>query len=80
MDIKEMITSLVQKITGDGKLLEKFKKDPLATIKGLVGDKFSGDQLSAIVEGVKAKINLDNASGLLGKAGDALGGLLGKKY
>ncbi len=75
MDIKETITSLVQKITGDGDLLSKFKGNPLETVKNLVGDKFSADQLSAIVEGIKAKINLDSASDLLGK----VGGLFGKK-
>ena len=79
MDIKEKISELLEKITGDKDLLTKFKSDPLGTVKALVGDKFSSDQLSAIVEGIKAKINLDSASGLLGKAEDAIGGLFGKK-
>ena len=79
MDIKEKIAELLEKITGDRDLLSKFKGNPLETVKTLVGDKFSPDQLSAIVEGIKAKINLDAASGLIGKAEDMLGGLLGKK-
>ena len=79
MDIKEKIAELLEKITGDRDLLSKFKGNPLETVKTLVGDKFSPDQLSAIVEGIKAKINLDAASGLIEKAEDMLGGLLGKK-
>ncbi len=75
MDIKETVSSLVSKLTGDGDLLAKFKSNPLETVKGLVGDKLSGDQLSSIVDAVKAKLNLDNASDLLGK----VGGLFGKK-
>jgi hypothetical protein len=73
MDIKEKITELVQKITGDKDLLAKFKADPIGTVKGILGNiDLPNDQLSAIVDGVKAKINLD-------AAGDLLGGLFGKK-
>jgi hypothetical protein len=73
MDIKEKITELVKKITGDKDLLAKFKADPMGTAKGLLGDlDISKDDLSAIVEAVKAKVNLD-------AAGDLLGGLFGKK-
>ena len=73
MDIKEKIIELVQKITADNDLLAKFKADPVGTVKGILGNiDLSKDQLSAIVDGVKAKINLD-------AAGDLLGGLFGKK-
>ncbi len=73
MDIKEKITELVQKITGDKDLLAKFKADPIGAVKGILGNiDLPNDQLNAIVDGVKAKINLD-------AAGDLLGGLFGKK-
>ena len=73
MDIKEKIAELVQKITGNKDLLAKFKADPIGTVKGILGNiDLSNDQLSAIVDGVKAKINLD-------ATGDLLGGLFGKK-
>ena len=73
MDIKEKIAELVQKITGNKDLLAKFKADPIGTVKGILGNiDLSNDQLSAIVDGVKAKINLD-------AVGDLLGGLFGKK-
>ena len=73
MDIKEKISELVQKITGDKDLLAKFKADPIGTVKGILGNiDLQNDQLNAIVDGVKAKINLD-------AAGDLLGGLFGKK-
>lgn len=73
MDIKEKIIELVQKITADNDLLAKFKADPVGTVKGILGNiDLPKDQLGAIVDGVKAKINLD-------AAGDLLGGLFGKK-
>ena len=72
MDIKAKITELVEKIKKDPKLAEKFQKEPVATIEGLLGVDLPDDQVEKIVEGVKAKVSLD-------KLGGALGGLLGKK-
>lgn len=72
MDIKEKVTELVQKITADKDLLVKFKADPLGTVKKLIGVDLPTEQLSPIVDAVKAKINLDSVSGLVG-------GLFGKK-
>ena len=73
MDIKEIVTELVQKITGDNDLVAKFKKDPIGTVKGLLGSvDLNNEQLSGIVEAVKAKLNLDSVS-------DLVGGLFGKK-
>ena len=75
IDIKAKITELVEKIQKDPKTLEKFKKDPIATVEGLLGIDLPDEQIKAVADGVKAKISLD-------KVGDALGGLgslLGKK-
>ena len=70
MDIKAKITELVDKIKGDPKLMDNFKADPVKTVEGLVGVDLPDDQVKAVAEGVKAKINL-------GGIGDKLGGLLG---
>ena len=72
MDIKAKITELVEKIKNDPKLAEKFQKEPVATIEGLLGVDLPDDEVEKIVEGIKAKISVD-------KLGGALGGLLGKK-
>ena len=75
MDIKAKITELVDKIKNDKGLAEKFQKDPIATVEGLLGVDLPDEQIKAVADGVKAKISLD-------KVGDALGGLgslLGKK-
>ena len=71
-NIKEKIEEIVKKIKGDKDLGEKFQKNPTKTVEGLVGVDLPEDQLNAVVEGVKAKVNLD---GIAGK----LGGLFGKK-
>ena len=71
MDIKATIGDLAAKITGDAAMKEKFEKDPAGTVKGLVGN-IPPEQLSAITEGIKTKVKLDNIGG-------GLGGLFGKK-
>ena len=72
MDIKAKITELVDKLKTDSNLAAKFQKDPVATVKDLIGIDLPGDQVEKIVDGVKAKLSMD-------KLGGALGGLLGKK-
>ena len=75
-DIKGKIEELVKQIGGDRNLLESFKKDPMGAVQGLLGNlNLPKEQLEPLVEGIKAKLNLDEAGGLLGK----LGGLFGKK-
>ncbi len=72
MDMKQKIEELVEKLKSDKELQEGFLKDPIPTLEKLLGVDLPEEQLKQIAEGVKAKINLD-------KAGDFIGGLLGKK-
>ena len=72
MDIKAKITELTDKIKNDKSLSEKFQKEPVATVEGLLGVDLPDDQVAKIVDGIKAKVSLD-------KIGGALGGLFGKK-
>lgn len=72
MDIKAKIEELVNKIKSDKDLLAKFQKDPITTVEGLLGIDLPNDQVQKIVDGIKAKLDLD-------KLGGMLGGLFGKK-
>ena len=75
-DIKGKIEELVKQIGGDQNLLEKFKADPMGAVQSLLGNvNLPTEQLEPLVAGIKAKLNLDQASGILG----SLGGLFGKK-
>ena len=71
MDIKEKIEELVEKIKSDKTLMKKFQDDPISTVEWLIGIDLPNDKVEAIVDGIKAKIDLD-------KIGDVLGGLFGK--
>lgn len=72
MDIKEKAAELVEKIKKNPKLLGEFKENPISVVEELIGIDLPDDQIKAVAELVKAKIDLD-------KAGDLLGGLFGRK-
>lgn len=69
MDIGNIVQDLLKKFDLDDQLKEKFMKDPMKTIKNLVGDKIPEDQIENVVEAVKAKIGVDNVGDALGKIG-----------
>ncbi len=84
MDIQKIIGELLEKFNIDTSLIEKFKKDPIATVKSLLGGIDLGgltpdeNQLGAIVEGLKAKLNIEDiaksAPGIIEKIKGFFGG------
>ena len=70
MDIKGKINEIVDKVKNDDQFADKFKKDPISAVEGILGVDLPNDQIQGIVDGVKAKINLDSL-------GSKLGGLFG---
>ena len=74
-NIKDKLEELVKQIGGDQNLLENFKKDPLGAVQGLLGNvNLPKEQLEPLVQGIKAKLNLDQAGGILGQLGGLFGG------
>ncbi|MBQ6804087.1 MAG: hypothetical protein IJP04_05475 [Clostridia bacterium] len=79
LDIAKYVEDIIEKLAGDDQLVEKFKKDPIATIKTLLGKiNLDEEALEGIAKAVKGKIDLENlkdkAEGILG----GLKGILGK--
>jgi hypothetical protein len=74
MDIKAKIEELAQRIRSDEALQAQFRTDPITAVEQLLGIDLPNEQIQAIVDGVKAKIKLDQ----LGSALSGLGGLFGK--
>ena len=70
MDIKEKIEQVAKKLLSDKKLLEKFEKNPVKVIEELIGVDLPDDLVNQLIDGIKAKIKLD-------QIGNALGGLSG---
>lgn len=65
IDIKAKINEVVEKVTKDKDLKEKFQKDPIKTVEGIIGVDLPDDAMQKVVEGVKGKISLDKLSGAL---------------
>ena len=65
----------MEKIQENPKLLQQFKTEPVKVIETLIGMDLPDDQIEKVVELVKAKLDMDKVSDMLG----GLGGLFGKK-
>ena len=73
MDIKAKIEEIVKKLLSDKKLMEKFERNPASVIEELVGVDLPDQQVNQLVEGIKAKIKLDQVGDVLGGIGKLFG-------
>ena len=83
-EIKELIEKAIDKLKGNDNLLESFKKDPIKVVEKLLNVDLPDEKLEAIVEGIKAKLAIDDIGDVADKLGlddvlGKLGGLFGKK-
>ena len=74
-DVKELIEKAISVLKEDDNLLENFKKEPVKTLEKILKIDLPDEKLEAVVDGIKAKLAIDDVSDVLGK----LGGLFGKK-
>ena len=73
MDLKAKIEDIVKKLLSDKKLMEKFERNPASVIEELVGVDLPDQQVNQLVEGIKAKIKLDQVGDVLGGIGKLFG-------
>lgn len=66
MDIKAKVEELVEKIQANPRMLTEFRENPVPVVEALVGMDLPDDQILKLAELVKAKIDLDKVSNLLG--------------
>ena len=66
MDIKAKIEEIVKKLMADKTLMARFEKNPASVIEEYVGIDLPDEQVNQLVEGIKAKIKLDQVSDVLG--------------
>lgn len=71
MDIKGQINKIVEEVSSNPDIKEQFEKEPVKVIENLIGIDLPDDVVMNIIDGVKAKLTLDNVS----KAADALKGI-----
>ena len=78
MDIQKIINDVIAKLKDYDQLLANFKSNPTKVLEKLVGVDLPDDKIDPIIDGIMAKLKIDDlaekAEGIMG----ALGGLFGK--
>ena len=69
MDIKAKIEQVVSKLLSDKNLLNKFNTNPVAVIEELVGVDLPDDLVNQLIDGIKAKITVEQVGNVLGGLG-----------
>lgn len=73
MDIKAKIEEIVKKLMNDKSLMTKFERNPVSVIEELIGIDLPDQQVNQLVEGIRAKIKLDQVGDVLGGIGKLFG-------
>lgn len=68
MNIRAKIEDVIETIKNDKDFEEKFKKDPVGAVKTVVGVDVPTDQLNQIIDGVQAKVSVEEAGDMFSKA------------
>lgn len=79
MEIKEKIEAIVNKAKNDEAFHKELKSNPVKAIEDLFGVDLPDEQVKAIAEGVKAKLNLESCGDFIHNIAGKAEGLFGKK-
>lgn len=71
MDIKAKIEEIANKVKNDKDFAGEFKANPVKAVEKVIGIDLPDDQINKLVDGIKAKISVEDVK-------DKVGGLLGK--
>ena len=70
MDIKEQIEKIVDKVKNDDSFRDDFMKNPEKAIEKVAGIDIPDGMVDKVVDGVKAKMTVDNVSKIAGALKD----------
>lgn len=78
MDLQKIIKDALDQLEGNDDLIKAFLADPVKTLEKKLGIDLPDDKIQPVIDGIKAKLKMDDAAekakGLLG----AVKGLFGK--
>lgn len=66
MDIKEQIHKVLEEVSRNPNIKEQFEKEPVKVIEKLIGVVLPDDIVMKIIDGVKAKLTMDDVSKVAG--------------
>ena len=73
MDIKAKIDQIVKKLMNDKTLMGRFERNPASVIEEFIGIDLPDEQVNQLIDGIKAKIKLDQVGDVLGGLGKLFG-------
>ena len=62
MGIKEQISKIIEEISKNPNIKDQFDKEPVKVIEKMIGVDLPDDIVMKIIDGVKAKLTIDDAS------------------
>ena len=71
MDMKEQISKIVEEVSKNPDIKEHLEKEPVKVIEKVIGVDLPDDIVMKIIDGVKAKLTIDDVS----KVADTLKGI-----
>lgn len=75
MDLKEMITKVEEKLKNDSGFKDALMKNPIKALEELLGIDIPEDTLKQILDAVKDKVDIKEASGFVKEVEEKLGGV-----
>lgn len=72
-EIKKKIEEIFKKVTTDKEFAKLFKKDPVTAVENVLGIDLPNETIDNIIDGVKAKLTVDNAKSMIDTAMNFLG-------
>lgn len=73
--IKEIVEDIVEKLKADPDLLKSFKSEPVKTLEKLLNIDLPDDQIESVINGVKAKLEINDLKDDISGITDTLKGL-----
>ena len=73
MDLKKKIEEAAAKLMSDKTLMDRFEKNPVSVIEQLIGIDLPDQQINQVIDGIKAKIKLDQVGDMLSGIGKLFG-------
>lgn len=73
MELKEKIEQAAKKLMADKTLMAQFESNPVSVIEQLIGIDLPDQQINQVIDGIKAKIKLDQVGDMLGGIGKLFG-------
>lgn len=66
MDIKAKIKEIADKVKNDKDFADKFKSNPVKAVEDIVGIDLPDDKIESLVDGIKAKVSIEDAKDKIG--------------